>query len=524
MKNKNFIFFIVLIVFLIFLKSDFRIINDLQCCNDDFDYFAHASTIAEDFDFDYSNQLPDKSRYYRNNKNAPFGFVGTGLLSSPFILLGNFMDNLSEFEGNSQLSFKKLFYSFSSIFYFLLSLLLLRKIQQFYKVKFNYLLYFLGSGITYYVFERFSMTPIYEVFTILCLIYLTQQFINNPQNRKLYSFLIPLSLLFSILVRWTNLYVFLIPIIVLLSYKDFKPDLFKKLFNIYFFISSVLSFLIFIFLSKQIYGVLTFSPSYVYMVDEFDALLSDSILKNFINFILEFLKDFIVINFSQEFGLFWFSPIIFISIFLIIYRIIFYKNSKNFLLYFFLLISFLQNFFIVSIWNSTASSYGYRYLFSLIPLSFLVIFINNELLNKKLTVRYLKYFSIFAFISTLFFDSTQFTTLSLEPVLNSFGYEKVYSQPKYLEGVVKSIFEFEAYKKIFATSFLFLFIIELFINQFKIELLYQYVFENSIQNSDLNDLLNKVDELSVAYFIMTLIMALIFSVQILKHVKVENKS
>ena len=200
-----------------------------------------------------------------------------------------------------------------------------RNIQQFYKVKFNYLLYFLGSGITYYVFERFSMTPIYEVFTILCLIHLTQQFIINPQSRKLYSFLIPLSILFSILVRWTNLYVFLVPIIVLLSYKDFKPDLFKKLFNIYFFISSVLSFLIFIFLSKQIYGVLTFSPSYVYMVDEFDTLLSDSILKNFFNFILEFLKDFIIINFSQEFGLFWFSPIIFIAIFLIIYRIIFYK-------------------------------------------------------------------------------------------------------------------------------------------------------------------------------------------------------
>ena len=58
MKNKNFIFFIVLIVFLIFLKSDFRIINNLQCCNDDFDYYAHASTIAEDFDLytciDYS--------------------------------------------------------------------------------------------------------------------------------------------------------------------------------------------------------------------------------------------------------------------------------------------------------------------------------------------------------------------------------------------------------------------------------------------------------------------------------------
>ena len=66
------------------------------------------------------------------------------------------------------------------------------------------------------------------------------------------------------------------------------------------------------------------------MVNEFDSLVSENILNNFIIFVLEFLKDFIVINFSQEFGLFWFSPIIFISTFLIIYRIIFYKNKRTF--------------------------------------------------------------------------------------------------------------------------------------------------------------------------------------------------
>ena len=52
----------------------------------------HAETIVEDFDFDYSNQLygHEEDRYYKNNKSAPIGFLGSGILFSPFLLLGSF--------------------------------------------------------------------------------------------------------------------------------------------------------------------------------------------------------------------------------------------------------------------------------------------------------------------------------------------------------------------------------------------------------------------------------------------------
>jgi len=89
-------------LFLLFLKIDFRITNDLVCCLDDYDYFSHAETIAEDFDFNYDNQLPDKSRHYASNKNAPLGFVGTGILPAPFIFIGNILDLLF---GNTLFSF-----------------------------------------------------------------------------------------------------------------------------------------------------------------------------------------------------------------------------------------------------------------------------------------------------------------------------------------------------------------------------------------------------------------------------------
>ena len=56
-KTKITTIFFILVILLLFLKSDFRVINELNCCQDDYDYYSHALTIAQDFDFDYSNQL-----------------------------------------------------------------------------------------------------------------------------------------------------------------------------------------------------------------------------------------------------------------------------------------------------------------------------------------------------------------------------------------------------------------------------------------------------------------------------------
>ena len=87
-------FTFVLIVFLLFVKTDFRIINELRCCQDDFDYYSHAATIAKDFDFDYSNQINSTNRFYVDGKVAPIGFLGAGLLASPFLWVGTILDSI----------------------------------------------------------------------------------------------------------------------------------------------------------------------------------------------------------------------------------------------------------------------------------------------------------------------------------------------------------------------------------------------------------------------------------------------
>ncbi len=507
MKSKRLLFFYILVIFLLFLKIDFRITNDLNCCGDDYDYFSHAVTIGEDFDFDYSNQLPNKSRFFRNNKDAPFGFVGTGLLSSPFIIFGNILDYIIGDLGESGASFKFLLYSFSSIFYFLFAIYLLKQISLYFEVNFNYFLYFFGSGIIYYVFERYSMTPIYEVFTILLIILLTINFINDQTKIKQYSLLIPLSILLAILVRWTNLFVLLVPAMIILTSDDYK-NLFKKIINKYFVISVMASFGLFALHTKLIYGVVTFSPSYVYMVDEFDNLVQVNLFNNFLGFVRDFISDLLVILFSQEFGLFWFNPILFFGTVATVTGFFLNKSVRQKLLYFLFFLCFAMNFFIVSIWNSTASSYGYRYLFCLIPLSFILLFINKDLLSKRYIRNYLKYFSIFSIFSVLFFETTIHTQLSLEPVLNSFGYEKIYSQPDYLSGLLKSLLMIESYLKIIATSFLGIYFIKFATIVFNDEAIIDFLYSNQYSNNDLIDLITYLTETSISYFITTILIGL----------------
>ena len=114
-SNKKIYFLIFIALFSILFKLDYRYINELSCCGDDFDYYSHALTIAVDNDFDYSNQLnPSKSTFYVDGKVAPLGFYGSGLLAAPFILVGSLFDSIFV---DSYIPYKVITYSLSSLIY-----------------------------------------------------------------------------------------------------------------------------------------------------------------------------------------------------------------------------------------------------------------------------------------------------------------------------------------------------------------------------------------------------------------------
>ena len=200
---------------MLFIKTDYRLETGIYCCKDDHDYYAHAETLVIDLDFDYSNQFVgnEEQRFYYNGKIAPSAFIGAGLLSAPFLFVGNLIDNL--FPNNEMFNFKIIFYSFSSIFYLIFTFLLLNKINKLLNStysSYSLYLFLLGSGIGFYVFERYSMSHIYEVFAVTLLIYHCVKFYKEPNQYVAFS--IPLLIMLSLMTRWVNVYVLIIPLVI----------------------------------------------------------------------------------------------------------------------------------------------------------------------------------------------------------------------------------------------------------------------------------------------------------------------
>ena len=122
-------------------------------------------------------------------------------------------------------------------------------------------------------------------------------------------------------------------------------------------------------------------------------------------------------------------------------------------------------FAIINAWQSTGNAYGFRYVYPLITLSFLLLFFKLKNINKyqKILIGYLLIFSYISILSVLVFEGWLGTQLSLEIVENSFGKYEKFVQPQYLSGFFKGFVEFEVYLKVFTTSFLGMFVFKLLV-------------------------------------------------------------
>ena len=81
-----------------------------------------------------------------------------------------------------------------SVFYLIFTCILWNKIARELGIKINPLtvyIFILGSGVGYYAFERYSMSHVYEVFTLSLVIYFSIMYTKS--NSNIYSFAIPLN-------------------------------------------------------------------------------------------------------------------------------------------------------------------------------------------------------------------------------------------------------------------------------------------------------------------------------------------
>ena len=307
------------------------------------------------------------------------------------------------------------------------------------------LLIFSASGLPYYAFERFGMTHIAEVFTISLLIYLLSSFYLEDKYSKVSVLLISPILILSFLTRMSNFFLFLIPLIVrkfLLSSKKFDRALIK---NSNFLISFLISSVSYVWIIFSIYGKFIINPQKIYSDQRTSEQLFGSLSDLPMTIIDIALSSFNVL-FTFEFGIFWMSPILFYGTIYCLYQLKDYSNYACWLLF----LCFAQNFVIIYLWQSAASSYGFRYLFSLVPLAFFVLFLQQ---NNEYVMKYLTIFSLFSIVGILFFETTTLTQLSLVDEYNSFGRYIRYIEPEYVKGVVLAVSDFNSYLIIFSTSY-----------------------------------------------------------------------
>ena len=137
--------------------------------------------------------------------------------------------------------------------------------------------------------------------------------------------MIPIFVSLTLSIRWTNYFVLLIPILFKWMFENKIVDkalIKEKLF----YVSVVISTFLFLFINFKVYGLVTINPNIIYGDASSKTNIYFNNFDNLAAFTLNLLQDIYRIFFESEFGIFWFSPIIFIGCIYSLFKIILNKK------------------------------------------------------------------------------------------------------------------------------------------------------------------------------------------------------
>jgi len=307
-------------------------------------------------------------------------------------------------------------------------------------------------------------------------------------------------------VRWSNYFLLIVPFFYKYLINKDTENFYKKFTFIFGFFLGLALFLLH---TKYLYGIYTINPSDIFL--QVESRISNDYyrffdLNRFFENIIYILRAAFIINFSQEFGLFYFSPILFFGYFSIFYFLLKGKFTS------FLIVSLIQifPFFSTLVLNNPGYSYGYRYMYSTIPVFIILFFISFQ--HKNIIKNYIFVFSIFAYLSILFFESSELAVLSSDYVTNSFGLYTKYVNPTYLSGILNSFLIFDSYLNVIFTSFLGVFIIKILSH---ITEPYSFIEQFRPLTEDISDLINNSLNFSWSMFTVLILFFLIISLNLI---------
>jgi hypothetical protein len=434
---------------------------------DDASYVAHTFTIALDSDLDYCNEVnfDKKGCSTGKGRTAPSHPIGTGIVHAPIVKLFSVIDILqnhpvlkdrNQYVGSW--SFLGLFFSVTCCFIFGI-LFFINAIESFTDSVPRWLVLLMASGygVPYYIFQRFTMSHGPEYFTLALIFWSSIKLLSaKGQWKHLLLFLLAASIGLSYLIRPANINVVFIPIMVfLLSGKitGKKLQLMQAPIDRIYLLTSTLIVLLFIIsINNSLYQV--YFPNseqmYGFRIGRIPATLQDKLRELWFS-----IKYIPTIIFSSEFGLVFSAPVLVFGSMAILYFGIDRQRLFGTMFFLICLLIFIGiPLAIVLFWKNTGDAYGYRYLFSIAPISILglVIFYKNYPgrlfgIPKKLFYA----LAVFAILGQVFFATSDLLT----PVrkMNAFGRLERFSTNDYEISLAKSIVDMKSWEKVMAKRY-----------------------------------------------------------------------
>lgn len=410
---------------------------------DDTSYLSHAFTIGLDFDLDYSNEI---ATTFIKGRQFPVHPIGSGLLAAPFVAVFGILDRVgNHLVINERISHTGSWAFFGFLFavnlYFLTALFLYWSSLNLFNVKYSVgvnLLIMLSTGVIYYVLGRFTMSHGFEFFSLALCLYTASKFSRNlcvcVQSYGFWCLFNGLSVVLSLLVRSANLPVIILPYLVLLMYSvEFNRSLTWRPIAIL-----TLSLLLWL-IPYGIWNYVMFGD----MLPEMDQVYGNNLNVNTgITVLLdqgwELFKNTALLLFGTEVGIIYSNPIIVLGF---LGAIIFgfhgwHRSAKKTILIIIFSILYIGFFWaIVLVWRTTASDYGYRYLFPLIPICALYFVVGWRVLEKRTRLAHHIYLGaaillfIVGILNVCFYKVTP--SLSPQDQVNMFGREHSASLNRY---------------------------------------------------------------------------------------------
>lgn len=432
---------------------------DAVSSGDDTSYISHAFTIALDFDLRYQNEpvfSPGPKHYLAPSGLVPAHPIGPGLMAAPFVAFFSIFDRISSNpivrdHTNYPGSWSLFGFFVAAASWFLFGAWLYMDAFEAIGAKTSrwvILLFASGIGVPYYILARPTMGHAFEFAAVALVFWGAVRIMTSGKlNRAIPEICIAFGVLLTMLVRMADANIFLLPIVVwgvlLLCRRGDWPILTFRFDGLVSAIAAGLALLIWVGFNEALYGVAipgmgdTYGNVSVFVIPSGGLLgIAWEGLRS-----LPLLWPLLT---SSQFGLIYSAPILpfgTLAIALILAnhgaqrRLVAAATFIACAIYMAIPLS------TVLILKTTGTSYGYRYLFDLLPIcllgSVLVLIDPAYKLTAKVARPVLVLLSLWSLIAMMFLDTNP--ELTSNRSVNAFGHAESFSMVGYETALVKVV-------------------------------------------------------------------------------------